>query len=834
MTKTSLVIIGNGMVSHRFIELFIENNLSTQFNTTVLAEEAYKAYDRIHLSSYFGRHSIEELSLVSEGLYEKNNINLLLNERVILINRMRKEVHTQTGKIISFDKLIIATGSYPWIPPIKGANGTKCFVYRTIDDVNTIKDCTSKSTKAAVIGGGLLGLEAAEAVKNSGLETHIIEYRTILMDEQLDNIGGEQLRKKIENLGVLVHTNKNTKEITNSGLEKILHFADGSNLTVDFVVFSTGICPHDELARFCDLKIGLKGGIAINNYCQTSDPDIYAIGECASWNDQVFGLVAPGYKMAQVALSHLLDENQTFTGADMSTKLKFMGVDVGSIGDAKGQTLGSRSYIYLDENKLIYKKLVVTKDNKKLLGAVLVGDTSDYSNLLQLKLNNLDLPNNPDSLILPTHAGTKKMMGVEALPNSAQICSCYDVSKEKILNAINAGLHTVAEIKAQTKAGTGCGGCVPLVTQILNSELSKQGIKVSKTLCSHFQYSRQELFHLIQIEELKTFADVLAKYGSGYGCEICKPTIGSILASVWNEYILKPDLIPLQDSNDICLGNIQKNGTYSVIPRSAGGEITPDGLIAIGKIAKKYNLYCKITGSQRIGLFGAQKDDLPNIWQELISEGFESGHAYAKALRMAKTCVGSAWCRFGVKDSTSLGILLENRYKGIRAPHKFKLGVSGCTRECAEAQSKDVGIIATEKGWNLYICGNGGMKPRHADLLAANLNQETLIKYIDRFLMFYIQTADKLQRTSVWLENLEGGINYLKSVIIEDKLGINNKLEDEMTRIRNLTECEWQKTIANPTSHKHFSHFINSNKRDENIQFAIKRQQINPVNYATT
>ena len=415
------------------------------------------------------------------------------------------------------------------------------------------------------------------------------------------------------------------------------------------------------------------------------------------------------------------------------------------------------------------------------------------------------------------------------MPDSAQICSCFDVTKEKIINAIHAGCHTVAAIKAQTKAGTGCGGCIPLVTQILNTELAKQGIEVSHALCQHFKYSRQELYHLIRVEGLKTFKQVIDKHGIGYGCEICKPTIASLLASCWNDYILRQDLIPLQDSNDIFLGNIQKNGTYSVIPRSVGGEITPEGLIAIGKIAQKYHLYSKITGSQRIGLFGAQKDDLPAIWKELIDAGFESGHAYAKALRMAKTCVGSTWCRFGVGDSVGFGVELENRYKGIRAPHKFKLGVSGCTRECAEAQSKDIGVIATEKGWNLYVCGNGGMKPRHADLLAADLDKDTLIQYLDRFIMFYIRTADKLQRTSVWLENMEGGIDYLRSVIIDNKLGINDELETEMTRLRSLFVCEWKQTIEHPENQHRFAHFINSNKRDENVQFISERNQHRPA-----
>lgn len=832
MSKTNLVIIGNGMVGHRFVEELIDKMQSDRFNITIFCEEPRVAYDRVHLSSYFSGHTAEALSLVREGLYQENHVNILMGERAILINRQRKEVHSQTGRIVSYDKLVIATGSYPWVPPIKGSDGPECFVYRTIEDLDAIKECASRSKSGAVVGGGLLGLEAAGAVKNLGMETHVVEFAPVLMAEQLDVMGGEQLRRKIEEMGVGVHTSKNTQEIIHTPHGKVMQFADGSALEVDFIVFSTGIRPHDELAKACELEIGPRGGIVVNDYCQTSDPDVYAIGECAAWQGRVFGLVAPGYKMAQVALAHLNGEDAKFEGADMSAKLKLMGVDVGSIGDAKGRASGCRSYVYLDESVPVYKRLVVSCDNKKLLGAVLVGDTSDYSNLLQLMLNNMDLPDHPDTLILPAHAGAKPTMGVDALPDSAQICSCFDVTKEKIVNAISAGCHTVAAIKAETKAGTGCGGCIPLVTQILNLELAKQGIEVSHALCEHFQYSRQELYHLIRVEGLKSFDEVIKKHGQGYGCEVCKPTVGSLLASCWNDYILKPDLVPLQDSNDIFLGNIQKNGTYSIIPRSAGGEITPEGLIAVGKVAQKYNLYSKITGSQRIGLFGAQKDDLPAIWKELIEAGFETGHAYAKALRMAKTCVGSTWCRYGVGDSVGFGVELENRYKGIRTPHKMKFGVSGCTRECAEAQGKDVGIIATEKGWNLYVCGNGGMKPRHADLLAADLDKETLIQYLDRFMMFYIRTADKLQRTSVWLENLEGGVDYLRSVIIDNKLGINAELESEVARIRKLVVCEWKETVDHPENQRRFAHFINSPQRDENVQIVPERDQHRPATAA--
>jgi len=828
--STRLVIIGNGMVGHRLIEELVKKAAPGQFAITVFCEEPRVAYDRVHLSAWFSHHTAEELSLVPAGFYPQHQIEVLTGEQAISLNRQKKIIYSNTGRSVHYDKLVLATGSYPWIPPVNGADGQDCFVYRTIEDLNAIEACAHRSKRGAVIGGGLLGLEAAGALKNLGIETHVIEFAPVLMAEQLDPLGGQQLRQKIEQMGVLVHTSKNTQAIIDRPTDgKTLQFADGSELEVDFIVFSTGIRPRDTLARQAELPLGQRGGVLINDQCQTADTDIYAIGECAAWQNRLYGLVAPGYKMAQVAADHLLGNDNAFTGADMSAKLKLLGVDVGGIGDTHGRTQGARSYVYLDEQQEIYKRLVVSADNKKLLGAVLVGDTRDYGNLLQLMLNAIDLPEHPDTLILPEHAGSKPAPGVNALPATAQICSCFDVTKGDLINAIQNGCHTVAALKAETKAGTGCGGCVPLMTQVLNATLSSQGIDVNHHLCEHFRYSRQELYHLIRVEEIKTFDQLLAKYGQGYGCEICKPTVASLLASCWNEYVLKPQHIALQDSNDNFLGNIQKDGTYSIIPRSAGGEITPEGLIAIGEIGRRYHLYTKITGSQRIGLFGAQKDDLPAIWQQLIAAGFETGHAYAKALRMAKTCVGSSWCRYGVGDSVGLGVELENRYKGIRTPHKMKFGVSGCTRECAEAQGKDVGVIATEHGWNLYVCGNGGMKPRHADLLAAGLDRETLIRYIDRFMMLYIRTADKLQRTSLWLESLDGGIEYLQQVIINDKLGLNAQLENEITRLRESFTCEWQATLSDSNQLTRFAHFINDTQRDPLVQVVAERNQHRPA-----
>jgi nitrite reductase (NADH) large subunit len=607
-------------------------------------------------------------------------------------------------------------------------------------------------------------------------------------------------------------------------------FADGSHLETDMIVFSAGIRPRDELARQCGLEVGPRGGIVIDNGCRTSDPDIYAIGECALWNGQLFGLVAPGYEMARITARQLAGEAAEFAGADMSTKLKLMGVDVASIGDAMGNTVGSRAYQFTDERKQVYKKIVVSECGKQLLGAVLVGDAAEYGTLLQMALNRIELPEDPEFLILPQGDGKAKPgLGVDALPDSAQICSCNNVSKGELCAAVAAGATSIGELKSCTRAGTACGGCVPLVTQVMKAEMKKQGLAVNNHLCEHFAYSRQELYHLVRVEKIRTFDALLASHGQGLGCDICKPVAANILASCWNDFVLKKEHAGLQDSNDYFLGNIQKDGTYSVVPRMPGGEVTPDGLIAVGQVAKKYGLYTKITGGQRVDMFGARLEQLPAIWEELIAAGFESGHAYGKSLRTVKSCVGSTWCRYGVDDSVGLAIELENRYKGLRAPHKIKFGVSGCTRECAEAQGKDVGIIATDKGWNLYVCGNGGMKPRHAELIASDLSKADLVKYIDRFLMFYIRTADRLQRTSVWRDNLEGGLDYLKDVVIKDKLNIAAELEADMQHIFDTYACEWKNAVTDPETRKRFRQFVNSDQRDPNVVFVEERGQIRPA-----
>ena len=831
MSKKTLIVVGNGMVGHHFLEQLVASPAAAEYDILVFGEEKQLAYDRVHLSEYFAGSTHADLAMGTSDWYTEQGIQLLLNEPVTGLDRDQRTVTTPKGDY-NYDELVLATGSYPFVPPIEGREHPHCFVYRTLEDLDAIRASAQAGKSGVVVGGGLLGLEAANALKSLGLQAHVVEFAPRLMPVQLDTDGGALLRHKIEELGVQVHTEKATTAIVAGEEARLrMNFNDDSHLETDLIVFSAGIRPQDALARSSGLEVGERGGIVVNNQCTTSDPHIHAIGECALWDQRIFGLVAPGYTMARTLASVLNgDQDAAFTGADMSTKLKLLGVDVGSIGDAHGQTPGARNIRFNDEQVGHYRRMVVSEDGKKLLGAILVGDNSHYDTLLQYALNGIALPDNPETLILPESQGGAPALGPDALPETASICSCHNVTKGDICGAIDAGCGDLGSVKAETKASTGCGGCTALLKNVVDSELEKRGVEVSKDLCEHFPYSRQELFHLVKVNGIRTFATLIRQHGRGHGCDICKPAVGSILASCWNEHILATDHVPLQDTNDTFMANMQKNGTYSIVPRIPGGEITPDKLIVLGEVAKQYNLYTKITGGQRVDLFGAPLSELPEIWEQLIAAGFETGHAYGKSLRTVKSCVGSTWCRYGVQDSVGMAIRLEDRYKGLRAPHKVKMAVSGCTRECAEAQSKDFGVIATENGWNLYVCGNGGMRPRHADLFATDLSDEELIRTIDRVVMLYVRTADRLQRTSVWMENLEGGLEYLKQVVLEDSLGICAELEEHMDGIVGTYQCEWKTAVEDPEKRKRFREFVNAPAQKDPVQqWTTERDQRRPV-----
>lgn len=830
-----LVVVGNGMVGHRFCEMLVERGLSAMWEVTVLGEEPRAAYDRVHLSGMFEGKTPEDLSLLSSaGWYAANGLRLVCNAKASAIDRARQVVTTTDGGEHAYDLLVLATGSSPFVPPVPGREGGGSFVYRTIEDCDAIRAWAAGCTAGAVIGGGLLGLEAANALRLMGLAVTVVEFAPRLMAVQVDDAGGALLRRKIEALGVTVKTSTETKEIVRGadGRPEALRFADGSTIPAQLVLFSAGVRPRDELAKAAGLPLGARGGVVIDDACVTADAKILAIGECAAWQGRTYGLVAPGYHMARVAVERIaaVDAPTTITGFDMSTKLKLMGVEVASFGDAMGQTPGSHAVSYSNSPAGIYKKLVLSADRTRLIGGILVGDASSYGGLHQAMLNNIAMPAEPESLILPATNGKPAGLGVDSLPDAAGICSCHNVSKGSICTAINDGkLTDVAAIKSCTKAGTGCGSCVPLLKDLLKYELKKSGIVVNNHLCAHFAFSRQELHHLVRVHRIRSFEALIAAHGTGHGCEICKPAVASILASCWNDHVLGARRAALQDTNDRYLGNMQRDGTYSVVPRVPAGEITPDQLIVLGRVAKKYTLYSKITGGQRVDLFGARVEQLPAIWEELIAAGFESGHAYGKSLRTVKSCVGTTWCRYGVQDSVALAIKLEHRYKGLRSPHKLKSACSGCARECAEAQSKDFGIIATERGYNLHVCGNGGMKPQHGALLAVDLTEEQVLRYCDRFLMFYIRTADRLERTATWFNKLEGGLDYLRAVVIDDKLGIAAELEADMQAVVDAYQDEWRTAVEDPDLRRHFRAFVNSDAPDPTIVMIPERGQHRPA-----
>ncbi|OBJ55088.1 nitrite reductase large subunit [Mycobacterium sp. 1423905.2] len=799
------------MVGHRFVEALRARDTDGRWQITVLAEEADAAYDRVGLTSYTESWDRALLALPGNDYTGDPQVRLLLNTRVVEIDRTAKKVVTADGQRYDYDALVLATGSYAFVPPVPGHDLPGCHVYRTLDDLDAIRAGAQRAVQAGrgaggvVIGGGLLGLEAANALRQFGLPTHVVEMMPRLMAQQIDEAGGALLARMISELGINVHVGTGTEAIESvqdSGALRV-RLSDGEVINAGVVIFAAGVRPRDELARTADLAIAQRGGVLTDLACQTSDPAIFAIGEVAAIDGRCYGLVGPGYTSAEVVADRLLDGVAEFGEADLSTKLKLLGVDVASFGDAMGTTENCLEVAINDAVNRTYAKLVLSDDAKTLLGGVLVGDASSYGVLRPMVGS--ELPGDPLTLIAPAQSGDGAgALGVGALPDAAQICSCNNVTKGDLKCAIADGCGDVPSLKSCTAAGTSCGSCVPLLKQLLEAE----GVEQSKALCEHFSQSRAELFEIISATEIRTFSGLLQRFGRGKGCDICKPVVASILASTGSEHILEGEQAALQDSNDHFLANIQRNGSYSVVPRVPGGDIKPEHLILIGEIAQEFGLYTKITGGQRIDMFGARVDQLPAIWQRLVDGGMESGHAYGKALRTVKSCVGSDWCRYGQQDSVQLAIDLEMRYRGLRAPHKIKLGVSGCARECAEARGKDVGVIATEKGWNLYVGGNGGMTPKHAQLLASDLDTETLTRYIDRFLMYYIRTADRLQRTAPWVESL--GLDHVREVVCDDSLGLAEEFEAAMERHVANYQCEWKGVLDDPDKLSRFVSFVNA------------------------
>ena len=830
-----LVVVGGGMVAHRLVEALRDRDADGRWHVTVLAEEPRPPYDRVALTSYFAGRRPEELALGDGALWQDPQVLLRTGTPAVAVDREARVVTDDLGRTYPYDELVLATGSSAFVPPVPGTDLPGVFVYRTLDDVAALRGWVDERGKelgrrvrGAVVGGGLLGLEAAGALQALGVESTVVEFAPRLMALQVDDGGGEALKRLIGGLGIAVRTGTATARLraAESGYVGRMDFADGAHLDVDVVVLATGVRPRDQLGREAGLEVGARGGVVVDETCRTSDEHVWAVGEVACIEGRCLGLVAPGYAMAEVVVDRLLGGQATFPGADLSTKLKLLGVDVASFGDAFGTTDGALEVVFADPVAGVYKKLVLSDDARTLLGGILVGDASAYASLRPMVGRPLGA--DPAAYLLPEGAAPAASSD---LPDDAAVCSCNNVTAGAIRCAVtDQGCTDLAGVKACTKAGTSCGSCLPLVKKLVTTELKKAGVTVSTALCEHFTLSRAQLFDVVRVTGLRSFSEIIGTHGRGRGCDICKPVVASILASLGTGHVLEGERATLQDTNDHVLANIQKDGSYSVVPRIPGGEVTPEGLAVIAQVAKDFGLYTKITGGQRIDLFGARLEQLPEIWKRLVDAGFESGHAYGKSLRTVKSCVGSTWCRYGVQDSVGLAVALELRYRGLRSPHKLKLGVSGCARECAEARGKDVGVIATDKGWNVYVGGNGGFTPRHAKLLAEDLDTEALVRTIDRFLMYYIRTADRLQRTAPWIEEVEGGLEGVRQVIMEDSLGICADLDTAMAAHVENYEDEWKATLEDPEKLKRFASFVNApTTPDPSLAYVAERGQARPA-----
>ncbi|KAH8884684.1 nitrite reductase [Thozetella sp. PMI_491] len=893
--RKKVVVVGLGMVGISFIEKLLKLDVrSREYDIVVVGEEPHLAYNRVGLTSFFEHRRIENLYLNPKDWYEgvlDGALSYHLNTKVTEIHSSKKVIVCATGEEVSYDILVLATGSDAILPRhTPGHDAAGVFVYRTIEDLENLIafSARQKGSNGAVVGGGLLGLEAAKAMMDLQCfeKVKVIERNRWVLSRQLDQEAGFMVVEQVRSLGVDVLLSKRVGKIdvTEDNHVKGVYFEDGEYMSCSTICFAIGVQARDELARNSGIQCAERGGgIIVNDDMGTSEPDIYAIGECASWQGQTFGLIAPGVEMADVLAFNLtqakLHQPRAYKRPDLSTKLKLLGVDVASFGDyfadrdgpkylpAKarraqkanedgangingvtgangangvGRTTSgvspaqTKSLTYKDPFQNIYKKYIFTPDGKYLLGGMMIGDTRDYVKLVPLVKNQKELDMPPSQLIL----GAKKEGEDDGddLDDDTQICSCHNVTKGHVVEVVKDGsCKSLGDVKSCTKAGTGCGGCMPLVTAIFNKTMKDMGNEVNNNLCPHFKHSRIDLYNIIMVKRLKTLQDVMKEAGvdpASVGCEVCKPAVASIFASLWNKHVMSRSTHGLQDTNDRFLGNIQRNGTFSVVPRVAGGEITPDKLIVMGQVAKQYGLYTKITGGQRIDLFGAKKQDLLDIWKTLVDAGMESGHAYAKSLRTVKSCVGTTWCRFGIGDSVGMAVRLEERYKSIRAPHKIKGGVSGCVRECAEAQNKDFGLIATEKGFNIFVGGNGGATPRHSEILAKDVPPADVIPILDRYLMFYIRTADKLQRTARWVEGLPGGIKYLKSVVLEDSLGICASLEAQMQELVDSFFDEWAEAIKSPDIAAKFKQFANTQETVTNMELEEDRDQKRPVMWA--
>ena len=769
--KQRLVVIGNGMAGIRAVEelLKLEPEL---YEITVFGSEPHPNYNRIMLSPVLaGDKEVNDIILNPLDWYRDHGITLHSGSEVTGIDRVGQLVQTQDGVQTPYDRLLIATGSMPFIIPVPGADKPGVIGFRDINDVETMLRYAANGGSAVVIGGGLLGLEAANGLRTRGMDVTVVHLLDSLMERQLDKPAAALLKAKLEQRGLAFRMQAQTSEILGEDRVTGVRFADGSEVAADLVVMAVGIRPNITLAK--DAGIHCERGIVVNDTMQTFDPKIYAVGECVQHRGDCYGLVAPLFEQAKVAANHLAKMGiARYEGSVTSTKLKVTGIDLFSAGEFN-EGEGDETLVLQDPAQGVYKKLVIRDD--KVKGAVLYGDTLDGTWYFTLLREGTDISAFRSTILFGQHdlgdAGHgDATASVMALPASAEICGCNGVCKGDIVDAIaKKGLFTLDEVRAHTKASSSCGSCTGLVEAILASTVGEgyDQAPSKKGMCGCTEHSHDDVIAAIRNGGLKSMQAVrhALDWKNPDGCASCRPALNYYLLANWpGEY---QDDAQSRFINERAHGNIQKDGTYSVVPRMFGGLCTADELRAIADVSDKYRVpEMKVTGGQRIDLFGVKKEDLPAMWADLSAAGFVSGHAYGKALRTVKTCAGKNWCRFGTQDSTGLGVQLEKMTWGSWMPHKFKLAVSGCPRNCAEATIKDFGVVCVDSGYELHVGGNGGIKVRVTDLLCKVETEAQVLEYCAAFIQLYREQAHYLERTAPWVERV--GLNYIKQQVLDD------------------------------------------------------------------
>ncbi len=809
--KEKLICIGNGMAGIRTLEELLKL-APDQYDITVFGAEPYGNYNRILLSPVLaGENTLDDIIINEEQWYQDNGITLYKGHTIVSIDRARRQIHSDKGRSTHYDRLLLATGSNPFIIPIPNNTLSGVVGFRTIQDVNTMLEVAHEGKKAVVIGGGLLGLEAANGLRQQGMQVTVVHISDTLMERQLDKTASALLKGALEKKGLTFLMKAETKAILGETQVTGVRFKDGQEMPADLVVMAVGIRPNIALAQQAGLYC--ERGIVVNDTLQTFDPRIYAVGECVQHRKQLYGLVAPLFEQAKVCANHLAFLGYSrYEGSVISTKLKVTGIDLFSAGNFQGND-NTDELIFQDPSQGIYKKLVV--EDNRIKGAVLYGDTLDGSWYLQLMRDNVDISTQRDRLLFgQAHLGDSgyaETQTASLMSDNTEICGCNGVCKGTIVKAIiEKNLFTLEEVRAHTKASSSCGSCTALVEQILASTLGSEYSTSPKTkpLCGCTEYTHDDIQRVIKEQHITNIPAVMGfmNWNTPDGCHVCRPALNYYLLCTWpGEY---QDDAQSRFINERVHANIQKDGTYSVVPRIWGGMTTPDELRALADIADKFQVpSVKFTGGQRIDLLGLKKQDLPAVWRDLNKAGLVSGHAYGKALRTVKTCVGSEWCRFGTQNSTEMGIKLEKFTWGSWTPHKFKMAVSGCPRNCSEATIKDFGVVAVESGWELHVGGNGGIKVRVTDLLCKVESQEEVLEYCAAFLQLYREEAHYLERTAPWIERV--GLTYVQERVVED--GENRKgLYDKFIASQQQAQKDpWQARATEGVAQHEFT-FLNA------------------------